>query len=157
MDDPVGHLVRAGAGRTVHLGNIILSFKDVAAAPLGACSICVSESQPGSGAAPHRHWSYGEWHIILEGKYKCRLGNEIHDVVAGDMVYAPPGSVHGFRNVGEGTGRQLLISWPPNHFEAFMTEIAGGATDTGRPGSGSATDFRRIAASYGVEFVDTDI
>jgi len=57
-------------------------------------------------------------------------------------------------SIGPEIGRQLIISSPGGIFDAFITEVATSMVDSGSPSRpGVATDFRVIAAKYGMEFL----
>jgi hypothetical protein len=70
------------------------------------------------------------------------------------MVFVPRGTPHSFKSIGPETGRQLIISSPGGIFDAFIEDVAGSMVDSGSPSKpGPATDFRALAARYGVEFL----
>ena len=144
-----------GEGRSYRIGRITLTFKscDVNA----AYSVCETVSDPGiTGAGLHRHASYEETHIVVEGDWEFQLGDETVHLSPGGMAFMPKGMVHGFKKVSDGIGRQLIISSPAGIFEAFMAEIAGAQVDSGSPTRASSADFRAIAAKHGVEFIDAN-
>ena len=45
------------------------------------------------------------------------------------------------------------ITSPAGVFEAFITEVADAQVDSGNPAKTGSSNFREIAAKYGVEFV----
>jgi mannose-6-phosphate isomerase-like protein (cupin superfamily) len=142
----------AGAGKTYRIGNIDLIFVTPASAQ-GDYSVWVSTtSPPGSGASLHRH-RYDEWHVILEGRYECQVGDEVRTLTAGEAMFAPGGTPHRLKNVGPGIGRQLGIGSPASLFEAFVAEVTAAQVDTGSPSRPSALTFREIATKHGIEFV----
>jgi mannose-6-phosphate isomerase-like protein (cupin superfamily) len=136
----------AGEGKTYTLGRITLTFKTTAGDNAGAYTLCEAIEPPQSGAGLHRHSSYDETHIICEGHYECQLGDRMLALHPGDMMFAPRGTPHSVKCIGPETGRELIISSPGGIFDAFIAEVA---TAT----SGPATDFRAIAAKYGIEFL----
>jgi mannose-6-phosphate isomerase-like protein (cupin superfamily) len=102
----------------------------------------------------HRHPSYDETHIICEGHYDCQLGEQMLKLGPGDMMFVPKGTPHSVKSIGPETGRELIISSPGGIFDAFIDEVVTSMTNSGSPTrSGPATDFRAIAAKYGIEFL----
>ena len=143
-----------GTGRTFALGRITLTFKTTADDNAGAYTLCESVEPPDSGAALHRHPAYDETFIICEGQYEFQLGDKTLRLAAGDTVFVPKGTPHGFRSLGPETGRQLCISSPGGIFDAFIAEVAEAMVDSGSPSRpGAAVEFRAIAAKYGTEFL----
>ena len=132
-----------GEGKSYQLGRITLTFKASAADTGNAYTLCEAIEPPDAGAGLHRHASYDETHIICEGLYEGRLGDETLRLSAGDIFFAPRGTPHSIKCLGPGTGRELMISSPGGVFDAFIDEVVGSP----------AVDFRAIAAKYGIEFL----
>jgi mannose-6-phosphate isomerase-like protein (cupin superfamily) len=145
---------RPGEGKTYKLGRMTLTFKSTGADTAGAYTLCETVEPPGSGAGLHRHPTYDETHIICEGRYECQLGDEMLKLGPGDMMFAPRGTPHSVKSIGPETGRELVISSPGGIFEAFIDDVATSMTESGSPSNPRpATDFRAIAAKYGIEFL----
>jgi mannose-6-phosphate isomerase-like protein (cupin superfamily) len=143
---------RPGEGKTHQLGRITLTFKTSAADNAGAYTLCEALEPAGSGAGLHRHPSYDETHIICEGHYDCQLGEQMIKLGPGDMMFVPRGTPHSIMSIGPESGRELIISSPGGIFDAFIEEVVSSMSDSAsRPGS--STDFRVIAAKYGIEFL----
>jgi mannose-6-phosphate isomerase-like protein (cupin superfamily) len=144
-----------GEGKAYKLGRMTLTFKAGAADTAGAYTLCEAIEPPGSGAGLHRHASYHETHIICAGRYEFRLGDTMLALGPGDIVSVPNGTPHAVKSIGPDAGRELIISSPGGIFDAFIEEVAASSTDSGSPSKpGAATDFRSIAAKYGIEFLD---
>lgn len=139
-----------GEGRTYQIGRVRLTFKPIDGQ--GDYSVCESSSPPGSGSGLHRH-PFDEWHVILEGKYECRVGDEIRSLGPCEMMFAAGGVAHALRNLGPGTGRQLAISSPAGRFEAYIAEVVNSQVDSGNPSTPGTPAFRAIALRHGVEFL----
>ena len=143
-------------GNTFTLGRMTVTFKTTAADNAGAYTLLEAIEPPGSGAGRHRHPTFDETFVINEGHYEFQIGEETLTLGPGGMVFVPRGTPHAFKSVGPETGRQLVISSPGGIFDAFITEVAKSAVDTGSPSKpGPATDFRAIAARYGIEFLES--
>jgi mannose-6-phosphate isomerase-like protein (cupin superfamily) len=142
------------AGATYQLGRLKLTVKTTAADNGGAYTLCEAFEPSGWSAALHRHETYDETHIICEGLYECQLGEQRLTLGPGEIMFAPRGAAHSVKNVGLDPGRELIISSPGGIFDAFIDEVARSLNDaTGRPNLGPGTDFRSIAAKYGIEFL----
>ena len=144
-------LFGTGEGRTYQLGQIRLTFKPVVGQ--GDYSVWESSDPPGSGAGLHRH-TFDEWHVIVEGRYECRVGSDVRTLGPGGMMFASSGTPHALRNLGPDTGRQIAISSPAGVFEAFVAEVVSSQTDSGNPSRKAAPAFREIAAKHGIEMID---
>jgi quercetin dioxygenase-like cupin family protein len=70
--------------------------------------------EPGDGESLHRH-QIGETAYVMSGHGIVTLDGEQNVVGPGDMVFAPAGSVHGWR-AGE-EPLELLYSFPVSRFE----------------------------------------
>jgi hypothetical protein len=104
--------------------------------------------------AHHRHPTYDETHIICEGHFDCQLGERMLKLGPDDMMFVPRGMPHSVKSIGPETGRELIISSPGGIFDAFIDEVVTSMTNSGSPSKpGPATDFRAIAAKYGIEFL----
>lgn len=142
------------AKRTYQIGKITLTLKVTAAENGGTYTLMEAVVPPGSGAGLHRHPTYDDVHFVLEGHYKCQLGEEILELGPGEMMFAPRGTPHSFKSVGPEIGRELIISSPGGIFEAFIAEVTESQVNTGGPNSGAAKDYRSIAAKYGIEHME---
>jgi mannose-6-phosphate isomerase-like protein (cupin superfamily) len=143
-----------GEGRTYQLGRLTVTFKTSAEETAGVYSLCETFEPAGWSAALHRHPSYDETHIVCEGRYECQLGEERLELGPGEMMFVPRGTPHSIRCLGPEAGRELIISTPGGIFEAFIHEAATALSQgPGSPGFGPATDFRAIAAKFGIEFL----
>ncbi len=56
--------------------------------------------EPGQEQAGHRHAVGDKLYYVLSGAGRIRVGTEVRDVGAGDLVCAPAGEEHGVRNPG---------------------------------------------------------
>jgi len=92
----------------------------------------------------------------LEGEFSFPYGNEEAKVVCkGQLINAPRGQFHTYKNIGKSVGKLLLIITPPN-FEKFFEEIGISIDDKSSFQSPQITPFMiekvvKTAARYGVE------
>jgi mannose-6-phosphate isomerase-like protein (cupin superfamily) len=154
MSDGPPRYFPLGEGKSYQLGRITLTFKTSAIDSSNAYTLCEAIEPPDAGAGLHRHASYDETHIVCEGQYEARLGNQTLQLSAGDMFFAPRGTPHSIKCLGPETGRELMISSPGGVFDAFIEEVIRSTGNSGSPSGGPAVDFRAIAAKYRIEFLD---
>jgi mannose-6-phosphate isomerase-like protein (cupin superfamily) len=80
-------------------------------------SVIAVDAAPGGGPRLHRH-AYDEVFVVLEGEATYTLGDETRVVHPGEVVVAPAGVPHAFRNSGAGRLRQVNVHCHPR----FETE-----------------------------------
>jgi quercetin dioxygenase-like cupin family protein len=100
---------------------------------VGAGDFAIFESgpPPGHGQPPHVHDEYDEAFHVLAGEVLFRVGDEEMAALAGATVFAPRGSVHGFRNVTAEAARMLVIATPGalELVEGLGRIVSGGVPD----------------------------
>jgi quercetin dioxygenase-like cupin family protein len=67
--------------------------------------------EPGGAAQQHDH-PFEEAYVFLDGEIEAELDGEHHTIRAGDIVFAPTGSVHGFYNTSPGRVRWIETQAP---------------------------------------------
>jgi mannose-6-phosphate isomerase-like protein (cupin superfamily) len=82
-----------------------------------------AEVTPGSRRRLHDHGAE-QVYVILRDGGKMRVGEEKRRVEEGDLVYVPPGALHGIENATEGAPVCVSAATPALNAEA--------AYDTGR-------------------------
>jgi quercetin dioxygenase-like cupin family protein len=87
----------------------------------------------GGGPGPHLHRTFSESFHVLEGELAVLDGDTWTTASAGDLVYVPRSSVHGFRAAGPDVGARFLILFTPgipreDYFEGLVELHAGGRT-----------------------------
>ena len=68
------------------------------------------------GVDPHTHPDHVDCFYVLEGEAEFTLDGEALRAGPGSFVAAPIGTVHGFRNAGEGELRLLNVHAPTTGF-----------------------------------------
>ncbi len=140
-----------GEGKTFKIGRMTMTFKTTARENWNAYTVCEAIEPPESGAGYHRHPTYDETFIILEGHYDFRLDGNVLKLGPGDVVFVPRGTAHGFVSTGPEVGRQIIISSPGGVFDAMVAEVT--MLDTGGPTRPASDDAKAIATKYGIEFL----
>ena len=141
-------------GETTRMGRMTFRFKMTAEDTAGAYTVLEAIAPPDSGSGLHRHWSYDEAALVIDGRFECHVDGALRTFAAGDSVYWPRGAVHKFKSLGPGDGRILFICSPGRIFEDFIGEVMRSMVETGNAISGPAVDFRAIGARHGIEFID---
>jgi len=92
---------------------------------------------PGARVPPaHSHRDNEEIVYVLEGKLRYSVDDETRDLIPGERMYTPRGSVHAFSNPHGETARALIILTPDIGAQYFrdVAEVvnAGGPPDPAR-------------------------
>lgn len=142
-------------GRAVWMpGGQLLTYKITADQTGGAYSLFEGTVPPQEGEPPHIHHREDESFYVVEGEFEFSRDGETFEVGPGSLVYVPRGSLHAFRNVGEGKGRLLLGQTPGGLHERFFEEVGEEAMDRATPPaavSSNPRDLVAVAARYGTE------
>jgi quercetin dioxygenase-like cupin family protein len=86
--------------------------------------VSVIETGPPPGAGPPlHHHDFDEAFYVLEGELTFQLRDELVTARAGDLVFAPRGVPHTFRNLSDAPARQLIVCTPAG-FERYFARMA---------------------------------
>jgi mannose-6-phosphate isomerase-like protein (cupin superfamily) len=91
--------------------------------------IDVTVDPDGFVAAAHVHPYQSERFEIVAGEAEFTLGKEIVTARPGDVVMVEPGTLHHFRNAGQGELRFITEVRPALSFETFLETMYGLAAD----------------------------
>lgn len=116
----------------------------------GRSTVFITTVPPGNGPPPHYHDREDECFHVLDGDVEFYADRAWRAVPVGGTVFAPRGSVHTFRNVGDRPLR-MLIQTTPGGFDRFFANLADACASTAEPDAGRIAE---IAAAYGIHFVD---
>ncbi len=114
----------------------------------GAFCLLVDEPPAGWSLPAHRHKLEAETIHVITGAFEMDVAGVRSRLGPGQTVHVPAGVVHAGGNVGEATGRRLVLFHPAG-LERFFREV-------GTSSPSAPTDPRtalRSAARYGWEFV----
>jgi quercetin dioxygenase-like cupin family protein len=141
--DPSGPIVvapRAGLSVENPVGGV-LTFKATTDQTGGAVTALETIAAPGEGPPLHVH-TEDELIHTLEGVFRIKLGNVIHELAPGSFVFIPSGTPHTWQNVGERPARFFATIMPAaKAFEDFFRRY------TQLPANQRGTDaFARLAA-----------
>lgn len=150
--------VPQGGGKMVWMGGgtDLITSKATGEDTNGAFALFDSLVPPRAGSPPpHIHHRDDEAWYVLEGEFEFLDGDHWIAANAGSFVYAPRGTLHTFKNVGESIGRLLTIVTPAG-VEKFFEEMGEPGTDVSSPppplGPEEIGNLLANAARYGVEF-----
>jgi mannose-6-phosphate isomerase-like protein (cupin superfamily) len=142
-----------GEGRRYSLGPITLAFKTTTA------SYTLSEATlpPGTGTGLHRHLTFDQMQILVEGRCEAQFADKSVFLGPGDSVFLPKGVVHGLMSLGPGSSRLLIVTTPAGLLEMFVAEAATALNGIGGSMTpGGSGNFRAIAAKHGLEWLEAD-
>lgn len=100
-----------------------------------------------AGPPPHHH-DWDEAYYIADGHVRFVVGEEVREVGAGDFVYAPAGTVHGFTGLSPSPARVLVLDVPASasgFFRQVHREIPPGSADMAR--------VPEIGRQHGIHFL----
>jgi quercetin dioxygenase-like cupin family protein len=125
-DDPVwtaanGVVVPDGEGPVRLLGHERFTIKATAKETGGSLGLMEMTVGPGSGNAPHLHTHEDESFYVLDGELEFINGDQRFTARAGDFLYIPRDTRHGFAN-SSGAPARLLAIYTPGGFESFFLE-----------------------------------
>jgi quercetin dioxygenase-like cupin family protein len=97
----------------------------------GVRTLVEVELAPGGGNAPHKHLSFSEHFICVEGELTVRVDGLLHVLQPGDEATAEPGVIHNFANETDEPVR-FQVELTPGHrgFEQAL-QIAYGLAEDG--------------------------
>jgi mannose-6-phosphate isomerase-like protein (cupin superfamily) len=89
----------------------------------GSLTILELSVGPGSGPPLHTHLREDEVWYVLEGDFRFKAGDAMLRTSTGGMAFGPRGTPHNFQNVGDTSGRLLIIT-SPSGLERFFQQSA---------------------------------
>ena len=124
----------------------------------GKYSVWEIKSPSQSGPPPHYHSNLEEGFYVLEGNFSFQYNENIVNVSYGSFIHVPAGIIHTYKNIGNSTGKLLVIGTPAG-FENFAEELGIVITDEGSFSSPSSPlnidKIVEISNKHGITFVPT--
>jgi quercetin dioxygenase-like cupin family protein len=136
-------------------GTVLNAFGDQITVKLGtqqtqgAFTLFVDVIPPGGGPPAHYHLNEDELFMLQEGRVSYVIDNHWTELGPGGVVFAPRGSVHTFRNVGDTSARHWVLT-TPSGFENFFARCAA---EFARPGGPDMDRIGQISTEHGIHFV----
>lgn len=139
---------RGRGGKSFHvLGDTI--FPKMTSNDAGGRYCLLELVSPAGGGTPmHVHHREDENFYILEGEFSVHIGGHVHRAAAGSYVFAPREIPHRYENIGQATGRMLVLA-EPGGIDRMFEELQG-AVVAGRP---DMDKIGEICRRYEIEFV----
>ena len=78
--------------------------------------------RPGGSIPEHYHPDIEHEQYVLKGRYKVGIGDEVHEVRAGDSIYIPPGTRHWYKNTGKEDAEFLCIIPKVESYDSIYVE-----------------------------------
>jgi mannose-6-phosphate isomerase-like protein (cupin superfamily) len=116
-----GKYVQAGTGPTYWGPGDEVRFLLTGEESDGAVFMAELSVPPAGGPPPHIHHREDESFYVREGTLAIRVGDRTVNVGPGDFVHVPRGTVHCFKNTGNGHAR-MLVTFTPAGMEKFFEE-----------------------------------
>ena len=146
-DRDTAFVLGPGEGRSVDLGNFVMSVKATADETGGAFSLLEATEPADFGPPMHIHHDAAEAFYVLAGEYIVFLDEREVLCPAGSFIFIPAGLRHGFR-VGGVPSRKLNLYTPAamvGYFDELGAVIGADEADP--------TRLDQIARRYGMEVV----
>ena len=130
-------------------------------APGEGYSIFEDACQAGyQGHPPHFHRYQDENFYVLEGNSEFLVDDRTLECGPGTFLHLPKGTVHTFRNIGEGDGKLLVPISPAGGFEDVVEELGEPTQEktpptpaSGPPDAATAERLAAVASKHGIEIV----
>jgi len=137
------HIVRAGDGDREKGADWL--FKASAATTDGALDFMIGEVAYCTGPPLHVHDVQHDTFYVLDGVLTVQLGEEVHELRAGDFVTIPPGVPHTFDNLDPNGRVEAINVMTPGGLGFLFGELAEAATAQDPPAAA-----REAARRHGV-------
>ena len=128
--DPKGFAVKAGEGRYhghIQLKGVNSNIQDVKVSGKDTNGdLAIFEQtglSPKRGTPLHVHPAQDEVFHILEGEYQFQVGQDKHQLKAGDTIFLPRKVPHAWTQVSE-RGRMTVLVQPAGKLEEFFVTMA---------------------------------
>jgi mannose-6-phosphate isomerase-like protein (cupin superfamily) len=146
--------VQPGQRKTFRARGDLFFWKVVGADNDNAFSMCEVWNAPQGGIPPHIDHRDDEAFFVLEGTYSCLLGDQTLECGPEESFFAPRGTPHAFKNVGDAQARMLIVQSPGGVIEKYMEEAWEEIEDPSNLPPPVEPDFERVMTvmqKYGIE------
>lgn len=153
MRERTVHITRRGEGIShAHAGSAHSVTALTSAQNPGGVAVQFADMPVGSGPPFHRHPSFDEVFIIVEGVVEFQVGHELHKAGAGDLVFVPGEVPHAPRCIegNEDGVAKVIMLVTPARFEDFFHEMG----ELIASGNGTPAGIAALGVRYGIEFLD---
>lgn len=140
-------VVERGRGETLPVMGAQVSFLCPAAKTARQWSLMEVTLPRDMGPPPHEH-PWDEGYYVIEGAARFELGGQRIVARAGDFIYAPGGTVHGFQGDSDQPARVLVMDVPAAA-ENFFRDAASQVRELPR----DLPRVPEIGARHGIRFL----
>ena len=134
-----GLRLQSGPGRD-------LIFKVTGDDTNGALDYFIVQVAPGGGPPVHVHHRQEEAIHVLAGRFKVRIGDEVHNLEPGGFAYLPAGLPHAFLNLTDQPA-ELIVVYTPGGGHKFYEELGPATRDATPDRDAVAAIFERHGMS----------
>ncbi|SNS11730.1 Mannose-6-phosphate isomerase, cupin superfamily [Noviherbaspirillum humi] len=114
-------MMKQGQGETLHVLGAQVTFLCEADKTDRAWSLMEVVLPKHAGPPPHDH-PWDEAYYVVNGQVKFLVGGKEQMVGAGEFLYTPGGTLHGFQGASDDPARVLIFD-APAHAESFFREV----------------------------------
>ena len=137
-----GHAIRNPFGEAIE-------FQARMEQTAGALTAFEAAPAPGEGPPLHVHVDEDEVLYCLEGRFRIKIDDEVHDMVGGTFTFLPKGVPHAWQNIDDAPGRILVVFVPAAPgMERFFERLADVPA-----GPAAAQAFGELAGESGMTVV----
>ncbi len=94
-----------------HVGVLMQTLIDAQTNPLA--TVHRVRIAPGGEIVPHIHEKSTETFLVTSGRALCTMGDATTEFRAGNLGYAPAGTRHGLKNLGDEEVQLVAVFTPP--------------------------------------------
>ncbi|MFE9885112.1 cupin domain-containing protein [Streptomyces scopuliridis] len=148
-DDPTWTAARAiivpsSEGDTRFINGDVFTIKLRSALATGSLGFLEADVPPGVSAIPHTHGTEDEAFYLVSGEVEFVNGNTTHRCHAGDFVFIPRGTRHGYTNIGTHDAK-MLIFFAPGGAEDLWGEVGEEAVPEAVDAPWSMEKFEQVS------------
>jgi len=142
-------VVSPGVGQVIHAFGVEMIFHLTGKETEGRLMLATIIAPPGDGPPLHYHENEDETFLVQEGRVSFYVDGQWGEVAPGTVVFAPKGSVHSLKTLGDKPSR-VLVSAAPSGFEIFFARCA---EEFAKPGGPDMARIVEISAEHGIHYV----
>ena len=78
------------------------------------------------GPVLHIHYDTDEFWYVLQGEFLIKVGDQLYNAKAGDLVFGPRNVPHTFAKVGKGEAKVIICHQPAGKMEEYFKKLSKG-------------------------------
>lgn len=148
-----GLIVKAEEGEIRYIGNKRKAKVQIKVAKTPEytpeISLLTEEITPGDGIPIHKHLNEEEFLFVQQGKIEITLGDNVQMGAAGDLIFVPKCTLHGFHNKSK-NNVVMFFGYSPAGFEDYFRAI--GTVNKDESLGFTAEDWIRTNEKFGIVY-----